>query len=92
LEEPFLEEYSSYQSYLIKKKAKVIVGENITQKYKKDLEELEKTKGIKKDEMTVRVKKGFWSYEDKKVEIGANLSREELLNTRQKLIKDKHCW
>jgi hypothetical protein len=42
--------------------------------------------------MDVRLKKGFWSYETKKVEVGSNLSREEQLNVRQKLIKDKHCW
>lgn len=41
--------------------------------------------------MSVRIKKGL-SYEDKKVEVEANLSREQLLNLRQKLIKDKHCW
>lgn len=34
----------------------------------------------------------MWSYETKKVEIGANLSREGLLDVREKLIKDKHCW
>ena len=41
--------------------------------------------------MEVRLKKGM-SYESKKVEVAANLSREELLNLRQKMIKDKHCW
>jgi hypothetical protein len=33
----------------------------------KDLEDLEKTKTIKKDEISVRLKKGMWSYETKKV-------------------------
>lgn len=42
--------------------------------------------------MSVRLKKGMWSYETKKVEVSEGLSREELLNQRQKMIKDKHCW
>jgi hypothetical protein len=92
LEEPFLEECSSFVPYLIRKKSKVTPGENVTQKYKEGLEELAKTKAIKKDELSVRLKKGFWSYETKKVEVGANLSREQQLDVRQKLIKDKHCW
>ena len=77
--------------YLVRKRTKVIPGENLTKHYKERLEDETKTKGIKKAEMEVRLKKGM-SYESKKVEVVANLSREELLNLRQKMIKDKHCW
>jgi hypothetical protein len=42
--------------------------------------------------MEVRLKKGMWGYETKQVEVNQNLSREEQLNLRQKMIKDKHCW
>lgn len=38
LEEPFIEEFSSFLPFLIRKKSKVTPGENLTQKYKKDLE------------------------------------------------------
>lgn len=38
LEEPFIEEFSSYVPFLVRKKSKVTPGENLTQKYKKDLE------------------------------------------------------
>jgi hypothetical protein len=37
LETPFLEEYSSFVDYQIRKKTKVIAGENITEKYKQQL-------------------------------------------------------
>jgi hypothetical protein len=40
----------------------------------------------------LRVKKGMWTYEKKKVEVGKEASREELLNLRAKNIKDKFCW
>jgi flagellar assembly factor FliW len=56
------------------------------------LEEIAKTKMIKKEEMSVRLKKGMWGYETKKVDVDLNLSREEQLNVREKMIKDKHCW
>lgn len=38
LEEPFLEEYASFVPYFIRKKSKVILGENITAEYKKKIE------------------------------------------------------
>jgi hypothetical protein len=42
--------------------------------------------------MNVRVKKGVWSYETKKVEVDEKMSKEELLDIRQKMGKDKFCW
>jgi hypothetical protein len=75
LEEPFLEEYASFVPYSIKKKTKIIPGENITQNYKERFEDETKTKGIKKADMDVRLKKGMWSYVTKKVEVKADLSR-----------------
>jgi hypothetical protein len=78
--------------YSIRKKEKVIEGKNLTKEYQEKLDELGKSKGIKKEELSLRIKKGMWSYETKKVEVNANLSREELLNVREKKIKDKHCW
>ena len=76
---------------MIKKKNKIEEGVNLTKEYKEKLKELGKSKGIKK-ELDVRVQKGMWSYQNKKVEVQSNLSREQLLNVRQKMMKDKHCW
>lgn len=42
--------------------------------------------------MDVRTKKGMWSYVVRKEEVDKEASREDLLNMRSKLIKDKHCW
>ena len=53
---------------MIKKKNKIEEGVNLTKEYKEKLKELGKSKGIKK-ELDVRVQKGMWSYENKKVEV-----------------------
>jgi hypothetical protein len=53
---------------------------------------LGKTKAIKKEEMSLRIKKGMWAYKTETVEVVKDLSREQQLDIRQKMIKDKHCW
>jgi hypothetical protein len=70
----------------------VEAGEDLTQEYQKKMEELSKTKPISKQVMSVRVKKGPWSYEMRKVEVDEGTSKEELLDMRQKMGKDKFCW
>lgn len=67
-------------------------GEDLTAEYEKKLQEINKTKPINKPVMNVRVKKGVWSYETKKVEVGESMSKEELLDIREKMGKDKFCW
>jgi hypothetical protein len=42
--------------------------------------------------MDVRTKKGMWSYVVRKEEVNKEASREDLLDLRSKIIKDKHCW
>lgn len=64
----------------------------MTAEYEKKLQEINKTKPINKPVMNVRVKKGVWSYETKKVEVGESMSKEELLDIREKMGKDKFCW
>ena len=69
LQEPFNSEYTTYTHYRIRKQTKVEAGEHISEAYKEKLAEIQKTKPINKPIMNVRVKKGVWSYEKKKVEV-----------------------
>jgi len=34
----------------------------------------------------------MWAYETKTIEVKKDLTREQQLDIRQKMIKDKHCW
>jgi hypothetical protein len=69
-------------------------AEDLESEYKKRLEEIHRTKKIQKEKqvMEVRTKKGIWSYETTRHEVGKDATREEMLMMRMKLGKDKHCW
>lgn len=94
LEEAFEEEQTAFGPFEYRKKTLVKPPEDLEQEYKKRLEEIHRTKRIQKEKSTVevRTKKGIWSYELSKHEVGKDASREELLDIRMKLGKDKHCW
>lgn len=92
LEQPFSQDITTFTPYQIQKKTKVEAGQDLTAEYQKKLQEINKTKPISKPVMNVRVKKGVWSYETKKVEVDETLSKQQLLNIRQKMGKDKFCW
>ena len=92
LEEPFSTDFTIFTPYVIRKKTKIEVGEDVAASYQKKLEEINKTKPISKPTMNVRVRKGVWSYETKKVDVDESLNREQLLDIREKMGKDKFCW
>lgn len=92
LEGPFTQDITTFIPYTIQKKTKVQAGEDLTAQYQKKLQEISKTKQISKQVMNVRVKKGVWSYETKKVQHEGGMSKEELLDIREKMGKDKFCW
>lgn len=75
LEQPFTQDVTTFTGYTIQKKTKVEAGEDLTAEYQKRLQELNKTKPINKPVMNVRLKKGMWSYETKKVEVGQSMSK-----------------
>ena len=72
LEQPFSQDITTFTPYQIQKKTKVEAGQDLTAEYQKKLQEINKTKPISKPVMNVRVKKGVWSYETKKVEVLKN--------------------
>ena len=76
LEEGFSSDITSFSHYTVIKSNKVEKGHDLSEEYQKKLQEINKTKPINKPVLNVRVKKGTWSYETKKVEVQEGMSKE----------------
>ena len=94
LKTPFSKNISTYTQYMIKPQDEVVEEDpTIDEKYKSRIEEMTK-KSISKPKTLVEIKrkKGMWGYETVKKEFDKELTREEMLDLRSKVKKDKWCW
>ena len=92
LEENISQDITTPSKFTVRKATKVEKGHDLGEEYQRKLQEIHKTKGIQKPVVEVRVKKGTWSYMTKKVEVSEGISKEEMLDIRAKLGKDKFCY
>lgn len=101
LEEAFVDEQTAFGPFEYRKQPLIKPADDMESDYQRRLDEIhvlshvmQRTKKIQKEKATmdVRTKKGMWSYVVRKEEVEKEASREDLLNLRSKIVKDKHCW